>query len=68
MLSSLFEPDEVGVLMGYITEVGAFSVDGEEVQAVAERLKAEKKKKETAGEISDAGFQQYLEDLKKKGK
>ncbi|MBQ6053664.1 MAG: DNA primase [Clostridia bacterium] len=68
MLSSLFEPDEVGVLMGYITEVGAFSVDGEEVRAVADRLKAEKKKKEAAGAISDTGFQQYLEDLKKKGK
>ncbi|MBQ6172955.1 MAG: DNA primase [Clostridia bacterium] len=68
MLSSLFEPDEVGILMGYITEVGAFSVDGEEVQAVADRLKAEKKKKAVSGELSDTNFQQYLEDLKKKGK
>ena len=54
--------------MGYITEVGAFSVDGEEVQAVADRLKAEKKKKAVSGELSDTNFQQYLEDLKKKGK
>ncbi len=68
MLSSLFEPDEVGILMGYIMEVGALSVDGDEIAAVAERLKAEKKKKDASAGISDANFQKYLEDLKKKGK
>ena len=68
MLSSLFEPDEVGVLIGYITEVGALSVDGDEIAAIAERLRSEKKKKEKSGDMSDEGFQNYLENLKKKGK
>ncbi|MBO5300314.1 MAG: DNA primase [Clostridia bacterium] len=68
MLSSLFEPDEVGVLIGYITQVGALSVDGDEIDAVAERLRSEKKKKEKSGDMSDEGFQNYLENLKKKGK
>ena len=68
MLSSLFEPDEVGVLIGYITEVGALSVDGDEIDAIAERLRSEKKKKEKSGEMTDEGFQNYLENLKKKGK
>ena len=65
MLSSLFEPDEVGVLIGYITQVGALSVDGDEIDAVAERLRSEKKKKEKSGDMSDEGFQNYLENLKK---
>ena len=67
MLSALFEPDEVGILMGYITEVGALSVDGDEIEAVAERLKNEKKKKEAASSMTDDSFSKYLEDLKKKG-
>ena len=53
--------------MGYITEVGALSVDGDEIEAVAERLKNEKKKKEAASSMTDDSFSKYLEDLKKKG-
>ncbi len=68
VLSELFEPDEVGVLIGYISEIGALSVDGDEIESVAERLRSEKKKQIKSSEMSDEGFQKYLEDLKKKGK
>ena len=68
LLSSLFEPDEVGVLIGYIADVGSFSVDGDEIEAVAARLRAEKNKKNNKGDMSDERFQEYLEGLKKKGK
>ena len=51
-----------------LTAYRGISVDGDEIDAIAERLRSEKKKKEKSGEMTDEGFQNYLENLKKKGK